>query len=66
MNWFWDFFDRVWKYTGNIDFRWCGADKRWRTTGGGGAYFAKRLDEQLVTRGGTFKYGETRAGETIG
>ena len=43
-----------------------GADKRWRTKGGGGAYFAKRLDGQLVTKGGTFKYDETRARETIG
>ena len=43
-----------------------GVDKRWRTTGGGGAYFAKRLAGQLVTRGGTFKYDETRPRETIG
>ena len=43
-----------------------GVDKRWRATGGGGAYFAKRLDEQLVTRGGTFKYDEERVGQNIG
>ena len=43
-----------------------GVAKRWRTMGGGGAYFAKRLDEQLVTRGGIFKNDEERVGQNIG
>ena len=37
-----------------------------RAMGDGGAYFAKRLDEQLVTRGGIFKNDEARVGQNIG